>query len=157
MQDVSLGKLSLIGYDKINQSNEESHFCRLLRMKRELSMNKLYRMTTEEFEKRKILYARDDTKYIVMDGDGVNTYEEYFDRLWNCFDFDEIPDGWKKNFYTIDDFLTDDYELTADKYVFIIENYEKFLSQDFKKKFLQRNILKKIFYLFGTARLKPVS
>ena len=50
-------------------------------------MNKLYRMTTEEFEKRKILYAHDDTKYIVMDGDGVNTYEEYFDRLWNCFNF----------------------------------------------------------------------
>ena len=48
-------------------------------------MNKLYRMTTEEFEKRKILYARDDTKYIVMDGDGVNTYEEYFDRLCNCW------------------------------------------------------------------------
>ena len=109
-------------------------------------MNKLYRMTTEEFEKRKILYARDDTKYIVMDGDGVNTYEEYFDRLWNCFNFGEIPDGWKKNFYTIDDFLTDDYELTADKYVFVIENYEKFLSQDFKKKistekYFEKNLL----------------
>ena len=70
-------------------------------------MNKLYRMTTEEFEKRKILYAHDDTKYIVMDGDGVNTYEEYFDRLWNCFNFGEIPHGWKKDFYTENDFLKD--------------------------------------------------
>ena len=87
-------------------------------------MNKLYRMTTEEFEKRKILYARDDTKYIVMDGDGVNTYEEYFDRLWNCFNFGEIPHGWKKDFYTENDFLKDILELAEDKYVFIIKNFD---------------------------------
>ena len=99
-------------------------------------MNKLYRMTTEEFEKRKILYARDDTKYIVMDGDGVNTYEEYFDRLWNCFNFGEIPHGWKKDFYTENDFLKDILELAEDKYVFIIKNYDEFLSQNLKEKAL---------------------
>ena len=99
-------------------------------------MNKLYRMTTEEFEKRKILYARDDTKYIVMDGDGVNTYEEYFDRLWNCFNFGEIPHGWKKDFYTENDFLKDILELAEDKYVFIIKNYDEFLSQNLKERAL---------------------
>ena len=99
-------------------------------------MNKLYRMTTEEFEKRKNLYARDDTKYIVMDGDGVNTYEEYFDRLWNCFNFGEIPHGWKKDFYTENDFLKDILELAEDKYVFIIKNYDEFLSQNLKEKAL---------------------
>ena len=99
-------------------------------------MNKLYRMTTEEFEKRKILYAHDDTKYIVMDGDGVNTYEEYFDRLWNCFNFGEIPHGWKKDFYTENDFLKDILELAEDKYVFIIKNYDEFLSQNLKEKAL---------------------
>lgn len=31
-------------------------------------MNRLYRMTKEEFEKKKILYKYPDTKYIVMDG-----------------------------------------------------------------------------------------
>ena len=107
------------------QSHEKEHI-----------MNKLYRMTTKDFEKREILYARDDTKYIVMDGDGVNTYEEYFDRLWDCFNFSEIPDGWKKDFYTENDFLKDILELAEDKYVFIIKNYDEFLSQNLKEKAL---------------------
>lgn len=41
-------------------------------------MNKLYRMTKEEFEKKKILYKFNDVKYIVMDGRGTDTYEQYF-------------------------------------------------------------------------------
>ncbi len=36
-------------------------------------MNRLYRMTKEEFEKKKILYKYADTKYIIMDGAGIET------------------------------------------------------------------------------------
>ena len=48
-------------------------------------MNKLYRMTTEEFEKRKILYAHDDTKYIgQFNGeDEKNGYGEYTNSKTN--------------------------------------------------------------------------
>lgn len=54
-------------------------------------MNALYRMTTEEFEKRKILYRFNDVKYVVMDGKGIETYEQYFDRLWKVFNLGVIP------------------------------------------------------------------
>ncbi|HAX83020.1 MAG TPA: hypothetical protein DCY15_00500 [Ruminococcaceae bacterium] len=97
-------------------------------------MNKLYRITTEEFEKEKILYARDDTKYIVMDGDGVNTYEEYFDRLWAAFDFCEIPDGWKKDTHTEYDFMTDNDFVPEKRYVFVIKNYDEFLRHNISER-----------------------
>ena len=82
-------------------------------------MNKLYRMTKEEFERKKILYKFPDTKYIVMDGAGIETYEQYFDRLWEVFGFSDIPEGWKKDYYTEDDFLTE-----------IILNYDQFLNNN---------------------------
>ena len=50
----------------------------------------------EEFEKKKILYKYPDAKYIVMNGAGIETYEQYFDRLWEVFGFSDIPKGWKK-------------------------------------------------------------
>ena len=81
-------------------------------------MNKLYRMTKEEFERKKILYKFPDTKYIVMDGAGIETYEQYFDRLWEVFGFSDIPEGWKKDYYTEDDFLTE------------ILNYDQFLNNN---------------------------
>lgn len=90
-------------------------------------MNKLYRMTKEEFEKEKILYQYNDVKYIVMDGAGINTYEQYFDKLWEVFGFSELPEGWKKDFHTEDDFMTEMDELPNDKYVFIIKNYDEFM------------------------------
>ncbi len=90
-------------------------------------MNKLYRMTNEEFEREKILYRYSDVKYIVMDGKGIDTYEQYFDKIWELFDFGEIPDGWKKDYYTEDDFLTEMDELIEQKYIFIIKNYDKFM------------------------------
>lgn len=97
-------------------------------------MNKLYRMTKEEFEKRKILYKYNDVKYIVMDGKGIGTYEQYFDKLWDVFNFSEIPDGWEKDYHTEDDFLTEMDELPDDKYIFIIKNYDDFLANNIEEK-----------------------
>ena len=48
-------------------------------------MNTLYKITKEEFEKKRILYKFNDAKYIVMDGKGIETYEQYFDKLWKLF------------------------------------------------------------------------
>ncbi|MDE6155190.1 MAG: hypothetical protein K2F67_02000 [Eubacterium sp.] len=90
-------------------------------------MNKLYRMTKEEFEKEKILYQYNDVKYVVMNGAGINTYEQYFNKLWEVFGFSELPEGWKKDFHTEDDFMTEMDELPNDKYVFIIKNYDEFM------------------------------
>lgn len=90
-------------------------------------MNKLYKMTEEEFEKEKNLNKHKDTKYVVMDGAGIKTYEQYFDKLWEVFGFGEIPEGFKKDYYTEDDFMTEMDELTEDKYVFVIRNYDEFL------------------------------
>lgn len=97
-------------------------------------MNRLYRMTKEEFEKKKILYKYPDTKYIVMDGAGIETYEQYFDRLWEVFGFSDIPEGWKKDFHTEDDFMTKMDELPEDKYVFVIKNYDKFMKNNNEEK-----------------------
>lgn len=97
-------------------------------------MNKLYKMTKDEFEKKKILYRYSDTKYFVMDGSGINTYEEYFDRLWETFGFESLPEGWKKDYYSEDDFMTDDDFLPEEKYVFIIKNYDKMYIRNFKEK-----------------------
>jgi len=97
-------------------------------------MNKLYRMTKEEFEKRKILYKYNDVKYIVMDGKGIETYEQYFDKLWDVFNFSEIPDGWEKDYHTEDDFLTEMDELPDDKYIFVIKNYDDFLANNIEEK-----------------------
>ena len=97
-------------------------------------MNKLYRMTKEEFEKKKILYKYNDVKYIVMDGKGIGTYEQYFDKLWKVFNFSEIPDGWEKDYHTEDDFLTEMDELPDDKYIFIIKNYDDFLANNIEEK-----------------------
>lgn len=93
-------------------------------------MNKLYKMTAKEFEKKKILYKHSDTKYIVMDGSGITTYEEYFDRLWQAFGFNDLPEGWKKDYHSEDDFMTDSDELPNNKYVFVIKNYENFLTNN---------------------------
>ncbi|MDE6469676.1 MAG: hypothetical protein K2L19_01455 [Eubacterium sp.] len=90
-------------------------------------MNTLYRMTKEEFEKEKILYQYNDVKYVVMNGAGINTYEQYFDRLWEVFDFGKIPEGWKKDNHTEYDFMTDDDFLPAEKYIFVIKNFDKFM------------------------------
>lgn len=97
-------------------------------------MNRLYRMTKEEFEKKNILYKYPDTKYIVMDGAGIETYEQYFDRLWEVFGFSDIPEGWKKDFHTEDDFMTEMDELPEDKYVFVIKNYDKFMKNNNEEK-----------------------
>ncbi len=97
-------------------------------------MNRLYRITKEEFEKKKILYKFNDVKYIVMDGKGIETYEQYFDELWKVFSFSEIPEGWEKDYHTEDDFMTEMDELTKDKYVFVIKNYDEFLANDIKEK-----------------------
>lgn len=97
-------------------------------------MNALYRMTTEEFEKRKILYRFNDVKYVVMDGKGIETYEQYFDELWKAFGFSKLPKDWKKDYYSEDDFMTEMDELPEDKYVFIIKNYNDFLSNNSKVK-----------------------
>lgn len=97
-------------------------------------MNRLYRMTKEEFEKKKILYKYPDTKYIVMDGAGIETYEQYFDRLWEVFGFSDIPEGCKKDFHTEDDFMTEMDELPEDKYVFVIKNYDKFMKNNNEEK-----------------------
>lgn len=97
-------------------------------------MNKLYRMTKEEFEKKKILYKYNDVKYIVMDGKGIGTYEQYFDKLWKVFNFSEIPDGWEKDYHTEDDFLTEMDELPDDKYIFVIKNYDEFLANNIEEK-----------------------
>ena len=91
-------------------------------------------MTKEEFEKRKILYKYNDVKYIVMDGKGIETYEQYFDKLWDVFNFSEIPDGWEKDYHTEDDFLTEMDELPDDKYIFVIKNYDDFLANNIEEK-----------------------
>lgn len=93
-------------------------------------MNKLCRMTKEEFERKKILYKFNDVKYIVMDGAGIETYEQYFDKLWEVFDFSEIPEGWKKDYHTEYDFMTDDDFLPKEKYIFVIKNYDKFMKNN---------------------------
>ena len=93
-------------------------------------MNKLYRMTNEEFEREKILYRYSDVKYIVMDGKGIDTYEQYFDKIWELFDFGEIPDGWKKDYHTEYDFMTDDDFLPSRKYAFVIKNYDEFMKNN---------------------------
>lgn len=97
-------------------------------------MNTLYRITKEEFEKRRILYKFNDVKYIVMDGTGIETYEQYFDKLWEVFNFSEIPDGWEKDYHTEDDFLTEMDELLDDKYIFVIKNYDEFLANNIEEK-----------------------
>lgn len=91
-------------------------------------------MTKEEFEKKKILYKFNDVKYIVMDGKGIETYEQYFDKLWDVFNFSEIPDGWEKDYHTEDDFLTEMDELPDDKYIYIIKNYDDFLANNIEEK-----------------------
>ena len=93
-------------------------------------MNKLYRMTAEEFEKKKILYKFNDVKYVIMDGRGIETYEQYFDKLWELFDFEEIPEGWKKDYHTEYDFMTDDDFLPEEKYTFVIKNYDLFMKNN---------------------------
>lgn len=93
-------------------------------------MNKLYRMTKEEFEKEKILYRHNDVKYMVMNGAGINTYEQYFDKLWEVFGFSEFPEGWKKDYHTEYDFMTDDDFLPAEKYTFVIKNYDEFMKNN---------------------------
>lgn len=65
-------------------------------------------MNTIQNDKRKILYKFNDVKYIVMDGAGIETYEQYFDKLWELFDFQKIPEGWKKDNHTEYDFMTED-------------------------------------------------
>lgn len=80
-------------------------------------------MTKEEFEKEKILYKHSDTKYVVIDGAGIESYEQYFDKLWEAFGFGEIPEGWKKDYHTEDVFMTEMDELPENKYVFVIKNY----------------------------------
>ncbi len=97
-------------------------------------MNKLYRITKEEFEKKKILYKFNDVKYIVMDGKGIETYEQYFDELWKVFSFSEIPEGWGKDYHTEDDFFTEMDELPNDKYIFVIKNYDEFLANNIEEK-----------------------
>jgi hypothetical protein len=94
-------------------------------------MNKLYRISKEEFEKKRILYKFNDVKYVILDGAGITTYEEYFDKLWEAFGFSDIPEGWKKDYYTEDDFMTEMDELPNDKYIFVIKNYESFLINDY--------------------------
>ena len=93
-------------------------------------MNTLYKMTKEEFEKKKILYKFNDVKYIVMDGAGIETYEQYFDKLWEVFGFSEIPEGWKKDYHTEYDFMTDDDFLPFEKYTFVIKNYDEIKSEN---------------------------
>ena len=93
-------------------------------------MNTLYKMTKEEFEKKKILYKFNDVKYIVMDGAGIETYEQYFDKLWEVFGFSEIPEGWKKDYHTEYDFMTDDDFLPFEKYTFVIKNYDEFMKNN---------------------------
>ena len=97
-------------------------------------MNSLYKMTKEEFEKKRILYKFNDVKYVVMDGKGIETYEQYFDELWKAFGFNKLPKDWKKDYYSEDDFMTEMDELPEDKYVFIIKNYNDFLSNNSKVK-----------------------
>ena len=116
-------------------------------------MNKLYRMTKEEFEKKKILYKYPDIKYIVMDGAGIETYEQYFDRLWEVFEFSDIPKGWKKDFHTEDDFMTEMDELPEDKYVFVIKNYDKFMRNNNEEKHEIEDYLKTICSHFGMKKL----
>ncbi|MGN0524060.1 MAG: hypothetical protein ACI4IG_07290, partial [Eubacterium sp.] len=55
---------------------------------------------------------------------------QYFDKLWEVFGFGDIPEGWKKDFHTEDDFMTEMDELPSEKYVFVIKNYDKFLSNN---------------------------
>ena len=93
-------------------------------------MNTLYKMTKEKFEKKKILYKFNDVKYIVMDGAGIETYEQYFDKLWEVFGFSEIPEGWKKDYHTEYDFMTDDDFLPFEKYTFVIKNYDEFMKNN---------------------------
>ena len=93
-------------------------------------MNTLYRMTKEDFERKKILYKFNDVKYIVMDGAGIETYEQYFDKLWEAFGFSEIPEGFKKDYHTEYDFMTDDDFLPAEKYTFVIKNYDEFMKNN---------------------------
>ena len=69
-----------------------------------------------------------------MDGAGIETYEQYFDRLWEVFGFSDIPEGWKKDFHTEDDFMTEMDELLEDKYVFVIKNYDKFMKNNNEEK-----------------------
>ena len=97
-------------------------------------MNKLIKISKEEFERRRILYKFNDTKYYVMDGKGINTYADYFDKLWEVFEFSDIPEGWLKNYHTENDFMTDEEEITADKVVFVIKNYNDFMKDDLKEK-----------------------
>lgn len=97
-------------------------------------MNQLYRMTKKEFEEKKILYKFNDVKYIVMDGKGIETYEQYFDKLWEMFAFCEIPDGWKKDYHTEYDYMTDDDFLPEEKYALIINNYDLFMKNNQSEK-----------------------
>lgn len=55
-------------------------------------MNKLCRMTKENLNTKKSLQFN-DVKYIVIDSAGIETYEQYFDKLWEAFDFREIQRG----------------------------------------------------------------
>jgi hypothetical protein len=101
-------------------------------------MNKLYRISKEEFEKKRILYKFNDVKYVILDGAGITTYEEYFDKLWEAFGFSDIPEGWKKDYHTEYDFMTEMDELPNDKYIFVIKNYDDFLkNNDWEKKNLE--------------------
>lgn len=93
-------------------------------------MNTLYKMTKREFDEKKILNKHSDVKYIVMDGRGIETYEQYFDKLWEVFGFSEIPEGWEKDNHTEYDFMTDDDFLPADKYIFVINNYDNFMNDN---------------------------
>lgn len=97
-------------------------------------MNKLYKITEEKFEERKILNKYNDVKYIVVDAKGIRSYEEYFDKLWEAFGFDELPEGWNKDYHSEYDFLTDAENLPYNKYVFIIKNYNEMLKNNQSEK-----------------------
>ena len=112
-------------------------------------MNTLYKMTKEEFEKKKILYKFNDVKYIVMDGAGIETYEQYFDKLWEVFGFSEIPEGWKKDYHTEYDFMTDDDFLPFEKYTFVmLTGIEKVFktSMPFLKAYKSNDVTKYLFF-----------
>lgn len=91
-----------------------------------------------------------------MDGAGIETYEQYFDKLWEVFGFSEIPAGWKKDFHTEDDFMTEMDELPSEKYVFVIKNYDKFLPNNNYEKMKLKITTKTIYYHFGMKRLKKL-
>ncbi len=87
-------------------------------------------ITKEDYEKMKILNSCEDTFYVTIDGERIQSWEDYWNTVSKEFRFPELPKLWKPDNHSYYDFMTDLEWIEKDKFVLEINNYEQFLRND---------------------------